>query len=271
MKNIFKKILTTLSCLALVLCVGLSLTACGKKEDPQDPPPPPPTVTSVATLEQLKDALKTDNSIQLTGNIELTNETLTIDKKITLDLNGHSITGTITDENRRDLIKVVGGELTVNDANNQGSITLNGKKENLNNGYVFNVGTHNKTENTSVAGKLVINGGKFTTKNDVTVVQLVYGETTINGGIFQVSYDTGNGNEKDGKTLMINRFNKNKYNEAVDYYESVKLVINGGKFEGFNPQGDRANIEDETNVDKNYLAEGKTVDSTTEDGWYIVK
>lgn len=39
MKNIFKKIATMFTCLALVLCVGLSLTACGKKEDPQDPPP----------------------------------------------------------------------------------------------------------------------------------------------------------------------------------------------------------------------------------------
>lgn len=274
MKKIISKIF---ACLAVcVFALGaVSLVACGEKEDPA--PTPPATVTSVANKTELATALAKGGSIKLTENItDIENTTYTIDKEVTLDLNGKSITATITDETRRDLFVIVGGKLTINDANNEGSITLNGKKENLNNGYVFNVGTHKKDDNTSKKGTLVINGGKFTTKNDVTVVQLTFGEVTINNGSFQIVCEDGNGNAKDGKTLMINRKNKDKYNAAVNYYEDVKLVINGGKFEGFNPNGDRANKEDETDADKNYLGENKeavegTGNNGAEVGWYIVQ
>lgn len=230
----------------------------------------------VNSAQKLKDAINGEKgAIVLDEDIELTNEKFTIGegKDIILELNGKNITNKITDETRRDLFVIAGGKLTVNDANNEGSITLNGNKDNLDNGYVFNVGTHKKDDNTSVKGTLVINGGKFITRNDVTVVQLVFGEVTINNGSFQVAYDEGNGNVGDGSTLMINRMNKDKYHAEVDYYSNVKLVINGGKFEGFNPNGDRANKEDETDADKNYLGEDKEAVAGTgaESGWYIVQ
>ena len=73
--------------------------------------------TGVSTEAELTAAVKSDGVVYLKGNITVS-RVLSINKTVTLDLNGYTLTGTA-----RNTIKVVGGNLTVQDT----SAAQNGK------------------------------------------------------------------------------------------------------------------------------------------------
>lgn len=287
MKNLFKKIVTIVSCFAIVLLCGFSLTACKKDKSPSTTTTPPHDITQnlpssfveVSNAEALKNAIKSDASIKLTQNIALSDETLKIDKKISLDLNGYEIISTITGSAKHDIFNISGGELTIN-ATNGGKITLSGNNDNLNNGYIFNVGSY-LNEATAVAGKIIINGGEFLVKNDSTVLQVMLGSAEINGGTFKLEIEPSNQNHNIDASIenkfLINRLNNNAKNyplekyptDTFNYERDVKIVINGGKFYKFNPQ--LQNVADDGG-DIGYLGENKTVKQGDEeeiDWWFV--
>ncbi len=116
----------------------------------EDTPATELTVTEVNTVEALTTALSNDGIIKLTGDIELT-EALTIGKNITLDLNGHTITSTLSGTDGR-AIKVTNGTFTLRDtsANADGKIIANTDNQTGNNN------TKSTNNNT-----IFISGGKF--------------------------------------------------------------------------------------------------------------
>ena len=73
--------------------------------------------TGVSTEDELKEAVKSDGVVYLKGNITVS-RVLSINKTVTLDLNGYTLTGTAYNT-----IKVTGGNLTVQDT----SAAQNGK------------------------------------------------------------------------------------------------------------------------------------------------
>ena len=73
--------------------------------------------TGVSTADELKEAVEEDGVVYLKDNITVSS-VLSINKTVTLDLNGYTLTGTA-----RNTIKVVGGNLTVQDT----SAAQNGK------------------------------------------------------------------------------------------------------------------------------------------------
>ena len=112
--------------------------------------------------------------------------TIPTGKKITLDLNGQTITGGVAVENGADLTIKPEGTIT-GDITNNGTLTVNGGTFN---GDVTNNGTLTVNSGTFASGKTVttttenghttINGGTF--KGNVT--STVSGTTTIKGGLF---------------------------------------------------------------------------------------
>ena len=99
-----KKILS----LVLALCMVLSLlpaTAFAAVADP--------TVAEVSTLDQLKEAITQGdkNTIKLTANITGVNETIVINRGLTLDLNGNTISGAVTPITG--IIQATAGDVTI--------------------------------------------------------------------------------------------------------------------------------------------------------------
>lgn len=245
MKKIISKIF---ACLAVcVFALGaVSLVACGEKENPA--PTPPPAEISVENAQQLKDALKKDGSIKLTGNIELKNETLLIDKDITLDLNGNKIDAKIEQGNGfKEVFRIAGGKLTINDSNTnkKGSVELTGVSDD-DSAYLFYVGKTGDAQTPAVKGELVINGGNYKDNYTPTLLFVRYGVVEINGGKFEVDHATVG--KWDEKVNLLNTCDKTKVGgvsnftaelgfnqETFNYENDVKITIKGGEFKGYNP------------------------------------
>ena len=100
---------------------------------------------SVDNWKDLKDNLTTGNSVILSGPITANDQLTLTDKTVTLDLNGHTITGTpATDQDPMLLIN--GGSLTIQDSSpsKEGAIDRNGRIIRLNQGHLtVNSGTIN--------------------------------------------------------------------------------------------------------------------------------
>lgn len=253
-----KKLLSCIT-LALVLVVGgMAFTACGKKDD----------YTKVSTAAALEQAIQKGGKIKLTDDISVEDKIFTIDKNVTLDLNNHSLTSEVKGSQPKDLFYVTDGKLTVN-ATKGGSVTVSGAQDAS--GYIFYVGSQkSETDAAAKRGEVVINGGNFKVA-DASVLQVVYGKATINGGKFETTYSD--------PSLLINRINKTdssyknttKYPTTAnfDYEKDVQIVINGGSFKGFNPKDNRGAKEDGVSGVTGYLAAGKTV--TENSGWWTVE
>lgn len=134
--------------------------------------------TSYASLEAAIQAAGDDDVVTLTEDIDL-ETALTINKKVTLDLNGKTLT--VTNDTAGDgvFMVVAGGDLTIN-----GEGVVNGVGNNDWNIVVFANG-----------GNVTINGGTYTNigatdvaHNDADHFDVIYvkngGHATINGGTF---------------------------------------------------------------------------------------
>ncbi len=240
-KNIFAMMMT----MFMMLVCSVLFTACGGDNPKQ------PTTTKVSSYTELKAALDSKcDIIKLTQDIDIKTEgmdktdRLNFTRKVTLDLNGKTITNSTDIWSKDDeiycMFDVTGdGDLT---------ITGNGKiiaKEN--DAWVFRV---------HQGAKVTIENGEFAGNNTLAYVNT--GKITINGGKFylqqaahvEVDPETGLA----GYAWMFNCEDTNYGNG------SAKIEVKGGQFINFNP----AKTISEQNGG-NYVAEGyKSVKTQTE-------
>ncbi len=191
-------------------------------------------VKEVGTFAQLKDAVADDCLIKLTANIEDANDRIEITKHIVLDLNGKTLKGTVQ-SGKGTLIWVKDGELYVKGEGTVESV----------NGYTVDVGSQNYT----LTGKLVIEGGIFKAGNAATVVQVEKGIAQIKGGEFSVTEDAY------GNNYVLN---------CIDNTADANIEVTGGKFYKFNP-AEADNHDGGATVKTNYVQSGY---SSAADGEY---
>lgn len=213
--------------------------------------------TQYATLQEAVDAASTGETVTLLAD---TSEDVTIDKSITLNLGGNTLTNKSAG---KATISVTGGTVMVKNGTVQGGtsyynievkkdsnadLTLEGVTAtagNTGSSMIDNWGTMTITSGAYSGGMntvkseegstLTINGGTFTCdygkKWSYTAVILVYGDTTINGGTFIQ------------KATNTSSYAKVVMTGIVDGYEAITRVTGGtftneklsGIFHGYTP------------------------------------
>lgn len=222
MKKIFKWSL----CLVLLIAVGIAVVGCGFWE-------PKPKVVEVSTYSELLTAIEGDaDEIKLTSDI-ISDDTLVITRKVTLNLNGKTISNTediwvdTETEDKWSLISVgTNGNLT---------ITGNGKlKAKENDCYAVDVVD---------GGKLTIENGEFI--GNISAVYVFEGEAEIKGGKYSIQQLSSNGDER----FTLNLYDANRINETA------KIKVSGGEFNKFNPANNLAEGENTNFVVEGYTSE----------------
>ena len=189
------------------------------------------TKYSMATWEEAYETAKEGETIVLTQDVTLA-APIQFKKKLTLDLNGKTLKSTADDQ---DAIWVLtDGDLTII---GEGNVVAEES-------YSVYVGG---------TGKLTINGGNYE-----SVISAVYAQknaqVVINGGTFKVNDYTNSQGDSYDQTYTLN----------LKDGSNASILVNAGSFYKFNPAQSLSE-----NPQKNYVAEGKTVE---QDGdWYIVK
>lgn len=162
-------------------------------------------------------AAKAGDTVKLLADVEQ-NSKVAINKNITLDLNGKKIYNTKDIWNETvSLIDIEGGaKVTV-----MGDGTIAAKKDDC---YTINI----------TDGDLTIENGTFV--GNISVVQVVKGKLTINGGTFSLIQKMTDG--KGADRYLINCI------DAAFVANTAKVAIYGGSFAGFDP-----NVSPEKKVD----------------------
>ncbi len=159
-------------------------------------------------LQTIIDQAQDGDVITLARDVTISS-TIIVTKKLTLDLNGHTIKNTTalwnTEKKNWSLISVRGGELTITGEGNLEALA--------DDCYAVDV----------QGGKLIINGGNYL--GNLTTVYVKEGEAVINGGRFDMTQL----NEQGNKGLLINCY------DASFKEGTAKITITGGEFAGFNP------------------------------------
>lgn len=177
------------------------------------------SVTTVSTPEELAAAIATSNDIiKLTNSLTVeTPIVVPADRKITLDLNGKTITaGTLDPIKNYGTMEIMNGKVVAGNSENTRRCIYNYGNMTIND--VEFTQTYDKK------GAAINNEGKMTI-NNATVNSVFYAvwssgantETTINGGKY---------------TAMNNVNNRDVWAYAVVAYNGAKLTINGGEFTG---------------------------------------
>lgn len=235
MKN---KILSFVLALCLIIPCALMFTGCNDK-DPKDNAIYVDSATELTTA--IADA-ESEDVIKLKANIDLETK-ITIDKEVTINLNGKTLS--VTNDTAGDgvFMVVANGVLTI-----EGEGTVNGVGDNIWNIGIFANG-----------GDVIINGGTFTNVGAIDEgpdgghFDLIYakngGSVTINGGEFICETPEWTLNLHDGTRA------------------ESSILVKGGTFKGFNPANNLAEGEN-----TNFVAEGYTVNSEVIDDatWYTV-
>ena len=211
-----------------------------------------------ATLADAIAAAQDGNTVTLVKNFT-TDATKTgladrliVNKTITLDLNGKTMTipGSLEDSNNWAAFYITGGTLTVKDSSSDGSGKIIGADKTAENPkyaggvFLFDV---------SSGAALTIESGEY--YGGGTIVQVTEGTATINGGSFSVYPDVGT---KDSR-YVLNCIDKNYKNGTA------KIIVNGGTFKEFDP---RNNLAEGTGTD--FVAPGVGVDYN-KDGSFTAK
>ena len=192
-----------------------------------------------ATLAEAIAAAKDGETVKLLADVEQ-NSQLSINKNITLDLNGKKIYNTkdIWGDNAVAVIAIKDeAEVTV-----MGDGTIAAKADDC---YTFNI----------VNGKLTIENGTFI--GNVSVVQVEKGTLTINGGTFSL-LQKWNGEDRYLINCIDEEFTAN----------NAQVAIYGGSFAGFDP-----NVSPEKKVDgkvPSFAAPGVGI-TKNEDGSFTAK
>lgn len=188
---------------------------------------------------------KAGDTITLSEDVDV-QQTLVVDKKLTLDLAGHKLYNTndlwdkpTAQDNNWSLISVRGnGDLTIT-----GNGVLDAKENDC---YAVDLQDE--------ATKLTIENGEFI--GNITAIYAHTGEAVINGGKFWIR-QLNNNNVQDGYGLTLNCLDANRKNGTA------KIHVTGGTYYKFDPANNRAEGEH-----TNFCVNGYT---TKQDGdWYTV-
>ena len=228
-KSLKNHFITFALALILVIPCLFLFSACGESD-----------VIQVSSYDQLVDAMKGDKGvIQLTADIDVKDQVFA-NRKVTLDLNGKTISNSSDIWNEeRNIWSLVGagkgGELTVT-----GGGKLVAKADDC---YALDVRD---------GGKLVIENGVFV--GNISAVYSYEGNVEIKGGTYSIQQQS----KEFGNKLMINLYDANRDNGTAN------LKVYGGRYNGFDPANP---------MEKGYklLAEGyisSLVEGTTTD--YLV-
>lgn len=149
--------------------------------------------TDVKTFDELKAAIAANENVKLVGDFEMSESIKMTEQDITLDLNGHTITGKDLNETQNSsgnfsLFDVFKGKFTVVDSKGTGLITL----EASTNRYWNAMSNIFHTRH----GEITINGGNFVHLGGTDMAFVVdvssnsYGDATlnVNGGVLDSSY-----------------------------------------------------------------------------------
>ena len=175
-------------------------------------------INAYSTLAEAVAAAEDGQTVRLLADVEQ-NTQLTIDKSITLDLNGKTIKNTVDiwGDNTNAILSIKkGAKVTIT-----GNGTIAAKENDC---YTINV----------VNGDLTIENGTFV--GNLSVVQVQMGSLTINGGAFSLLQKMTDG--KGENRYLINCIDS-AYADG-----SAKVAISGGTFVGFDP-----NVSPEQPVD----------------------
>ena len=188
---------------------------------------------------------KAGDTITLSEDVDV-QQTLVVDKQLTLDLAGHKLYNTndlwdkpTAQDNNWSLISVRGqGNLTIT-----GNGVLDAKENDC---YAVDLQDE--------ATKLTIENGEFI--GNITAIYAHIGEAVINGGKFWIRQLNAN-NVQDGYGLTLNCLDANHRADIAN------IIVTGGTFKSFNPANNRAEGEH-----TNFCVNGYT---TKQDGdWYTV-
>ena len=207
------------------------------------------------TLSEAIAAANAGDTVKLIANFstDATKTTATdrliVDKSITLDLNGYTMTipGELESSSNWAAFYINGGTLTVKDSTKSTGAIIGADKTKENPEYRGGVYLFHLS-----GGNLVIENGTFYAGG--TVVNVENGTATVNGGKFSVYPDVGT---KDSRYLLNCIDNSYKAGTA-------HITVTGGTFTGFDPANNKAEGEN-----TNFVAAGyKSVDNN--DGTYTV-
>ena len=184
------------------------------------------------------------------------------EKAMTLDLNGHTITGTSDYTLRIDR-----GTLTVKDSSTDHTGAVNYGKN-----YAFIVG-HVAAECTS---KLILESGNFTGKTSVVQAgtaggsgsnRKYYGGTVeILGGTFVTVPDTNETYDANGNfKYTLNKLDYNAANYPGGMYSPSEIIVKGGSFVKFDPENNSAE-----GANTNVVANGFKSEFDGEDTYTVV-
>ena len=163
-------------------------------------------VTGYGTLAAALDAAASGYRVELLADIENVSSTITINKDITLDFNGHSISGSATN------LVTVSGNVTFVDnlSGTPGGVTTTGATAVLVSG-----------------GSLTINDGNY--QGETYALQHTGGSVTINSGGFQ-----GGTQDVNGTVTLKGGFFNNKNGLSVqEGYAVVSDIPTGMKYSGY--------------------------------------
>ena len=215
-------------------------------------------------LQVAIDKAAVGETVVLTSDITLTSR-VTVSNVVTIDLNGHVITGNINDGYGAIYIGTK-GILTIKDSsvkrtgsiiNTVGNAIGNYGIVNIYGGtFTGNYALYNFYYNSSIYGTSVIYGGTFKSVDENSVSIANCGDLTINDGIIE-SIDTTNVLNVAGGTI------KSLYVGVADYNpEKQSTFVNGGNISNFTVANDSENkviVSGGTfgcEVDGQYLADG---------------
>ena len=217
-----KKFLSILVCLTLVALGGLSLVACGKDKTK--------TISQADFEKAIADAKETD-VVKLAGDVTLS-KAININKKVTIDLNGHKIMEDVEYKTQNDA-----DHTTMFLINENGDLTVKGSgKVETDDLIIFWVHGTTKTDS-----KLLIESGEYV-GDESDVVYVTAGTATITGGIYKI--------DKQVKYTL----------NLKDNAPNAEIIVKGGTFHNYDP----SNSASENPV-KNFVAEGFKVEKS-EDG-----
>ncbi len=199
------------------------------------------------TLQKAIDAANAGDTVTLIANFstDATKRTATdrliVDKSITLDLNGYTMTipGELESSLNWAAFYINGGTLTVKDSTKSTGAIIGADKTEENPPYRGGVYLFHLN-----GGNLVIENGTFYAGG--TVVNVETGTATVNGGKFSVYPDV---DTKDSRYLL-NCIDKN-YGAGTAH-----ITVTGGTFVGFDPRNNKAE-----GAGTSFVAEGVGVNS----------
>lgn len=181
------------------------------------------------TLEEAIESVSEGGTVKLNDDIVIS-ETVKINKKMTLDLNGKEI------RNEEDIFDVEKKDWSLVSVREGGELTITGEGKMVakeNDCYAIDL----------VGGNCVIENGEFV--GNVTTVYAHTGNLEVNNGRFDMKQEW-DGVAFDKRRFMLNCLDKN-HRDGV-----ASISVNGGCFVGFNPQNNLSEGKDTNYVNHNY-------------------